>query len=304
MVGICLLLMMSGVQPLHARQTPLIVWNWALQNQDVMGDYFRRYNEEFQRLHPDIKLEVIASGSSMTPDALAVAVAGGAIPDLFFQNRFQIQELAHIGLYQPITQMAAAAGFKREQFVEGPWDESTYKSELYGIPHHTDARGLYYNVDLFNEAGLDPSRPPQTWSELLTAAKKLTRQNAAGELTQLGINFPANNGVAIFTLGFANGARFTNTDGTEAYFSEPALVEALEYILELQLVGGPRRVTDAFSSRAGTGVRGGSFASGKIGMLMEGNWNVGVYTSVAPQLNFDVAPIVNASLKVYHLRAV
>jgi ABC-type glycerol-3-phosphate transport system substrate-binding protein len=77
----------------------------------------------------------------------------------------------------------------------------------------------------------------------------------------------------------------------EVYLTEPALVEAFEYVLELQLVGGLRPVTDAFIGHSGSGVRGGAFVAGKVGMTIDGNWNVGVYTEVAPQLNFDVAPM-------------
>ena len=47
--------------------------------------------------------------------------------------------------------------------------------ELYGVPFHNSTPLLYYNVEHFKEAGLDPSKPPRTWAELADAAKKLTK---------------------------------------------------------------------------------------------------------------------------------
>ena len=48
--------------------------------------------------------------------------------------------------------------------------------ELYGVPFHNSTPLLYYNVDHFKEAGLDPDKPPRTWAELVDAAKKLTKR--------------------------------------------------------------------------------------------------------------------------------
>src|SRR5262249_59312701 len=50
---------------------------------------------------------------------------------------------------------------------------------------------LYYNADQFREAGLDPDRPPQTWDDLVAAAKKLTKREG-DRVTRWGILMPSN----------------------------------------------------------------------------------------------------------------
>jgi multiple sugar transport system substrate-binding protein len=50
----------------------------------------------------------------------------------------------------------------------------TWNDKYYGVPKATNTIALYYNKDMFKAAGLDPSKPPQTWDELLADAKKLT----------------------------------------------------------------------------------------------------------------------------------
>ena len=57
---------------------------------------------------------------------------------------------------------------------------------LYGVPMQYNLQYLYYNKDLFEEAGLDPEQPPTTMEELAEDAKKLTNPDK----NQYGIGFP------------------------------------------------------------------------------------------------------------------
>src|SRR5690606_37371623 len=49
----------------------------------------------------------------------------------------------------------------------------SYDGQIYAVPWFQVAQGLYFRKDHFIEAGLDPSRPPKTWAELLEYARKL-----------------------------------------------------------------------------------------------------------------------------------
>ncbi len=46
---------------------------------------------------------------------------------------------------------------------------------------------MYYNKEAFREAGLDPNRPPATWAEMAEAGKRLTKKDAAGNVTRWGV---------------------------------------------------------------------------------------------------------------------
>ncbi len=45
--------------------------------------------------------------------------------------------------------------------------------KIYGLPHAANGMGLMYNRRLFEEAGLDPDKPPQTWGEVREAARQI-----------------------------------------------------------------------------------------------------------------------------------
>src|SRR5690349_9769428 len=62
--------------------------------------------------------------------------------------------------------------------------------KVWGIPFQRSTIVLYWNKELFREAGLDPDKPPQDWNEMLADARKLTKRDASGNVTQWGVQIP------------------------------------------------------------------------------------------------------------------
>src|SRR5437899_4110958 len=58
--------------------------------------------------------------------------------------------------------------------------------KTWGIPFQRSTIVLYYNKEMFKEAGLDPNRAPANWKELTDYAQKLTKHDASGKVTQVG----------------------------------------------------------------------------------------------------------------------
>lgn len=50
---------------------------------------------------------------------------------------------------------------------------------MLSFPYNSSSPILYYNKDIFQKAGLDPNTPPKTWSEVVSAAKKIKDSGAA-----------------------------------------------------------------------------------------------------------------------------
>lgn len=59
--------------------------------------------------------------------------------------------------------------------------------DYYGLPTAVRSLALFYNKALFEEAGLDPEKPPQTLDELLAAAQATVKRDGAGNITSVGI---------------------------------------------------------------------------------------------------------------------
>jgi sn-glycerol 3-phosphate transport system substrate-binding protein len=107
--------------------------------------------------------------------------------------------------------------------------------KTWGLPFQRSTIVLYWNKELFKEAGLDPNKPPATWKEMQEYAQKLTKRDASGNVTQWGVQVPSSGFPYWLFQGFTtpNGVELMNPAGTETYFDKPEVIEALQYWVDL-----------------------------------------------------------------------
>jgi len=128
------------------------------------------------------------------------------------------------------------------------WMASFYKAfmansqtggKTWGIPFQRSTVVMYWNKELFKEAGLDPNKAPTTWAELKDAATKLTKKDASGKTTQFGVQIPSS-GFPYWlfqTLTTPNDAILANDAGTQVKFDDPKVIEALQFWVDLGKAG-------------------------------------------------------------------
>src|SRR5690606_37215179 len=61
------------------------------------------------------------------------------------------------------------------------WDTQTWRGSIVAVPIRFDLRAIAYHKNVFAESGFDPNRPPQSWEELIDAARQMTRFTSAGD---------------------------------------------------------------------------------------------------------------------------
>lgn len=111
--------------------------------------------------------------------------------------------------------------------------------KTWGVPFQRSTIVLYYNKELFKAAGLDPNQPPTTWAEMADMAKKLTVKDASGKTTQFGVQIPSS-GFPYWlfqALAIQNGVAMANEAGNSVRFDDPAVVQALQYWVDLAKSG-------------------------------------------------------------------
>ena len=81
-------------------------------------------------------------------------------------------------------------GIDKSNFYENVLAKSYIDDALYGVPMQYNVQYLYYNKDLFTEAGLDPENPPTTLDELREAAIACTDPSK----NQYGLGLPTDYG--------------------------------------------------------------------------------------------------------------
>ena len=184
----------------------------------------RELAQKFEAANPDIKVNLEITVSDGLPARIQTALVSGSPPDLIEAQHGWVAPYAQAGLLLPLDDVLE----NKDDYVPAALDYDTWDGKLWGIPYRIETHGVIYNKGMFKAAGLDPEKPPQTWTELVDAAKKLTGGDKYGFAITGGGEF----GNTVFrSLPFIwmNGGSILSEDMTKATVNEPAAVEAVKF---------------------------------------------------------------------------
>ncbi len=135
--------------------------------------------KDFNALNTGIKVEYRQIQFDDVVSEAMRAYSTGQAPDIIAIDNPEHALFASRGAFLDLTDMIAASEVvKPANYFPGPLASTVWEGRNYGIPKATNTIALYYNKDMFKAKGLDPDKPPQTWDELLEAARKLTDPSA------------------------------------------------------------------------------------------------------------------------------
>ncbi len=219
---------------------------------------------------------------------IQLAYAANKPYDIYF---WDVQAYGHYknNLLLPLQPMIDAAGlFDAAQYpteLFQPWKFDG--QNFYALPENFQTNGLYYNKTLFDQAGLAVPDETWTWDQVVEAARALT-QRRGERVTQWGMTL-GNLGVwwGLQTLSWAKGTAFMDKqiEPTKFQMSEPANIETLKFAQDLIHVEGVAPSPAVAEQSADTT----NFASGRVGLLLEGSWAISGYRDVP--FEWGMAPI-------------
>jgi sn-glycerol 3-phosphate transport system substrate-binding protein len=193
---------------------------------------------DFEKENPGIKLKPIYTGSYQDSIAKAItSVKSGDPPVTSILLSTDMFTLIDEDAIVPFDDLAKTAEDRAwlGGFYPGFMENSRTGGKTWGIPFQRSTVVLYWNKEMFKEAGLDPNRPPANWKEMLDYAQKLTKRDASGKVTQWGIQIPSSGFPYWLFQGLAiqNGVNLMNAAGTETYYDRPEVIEALQFWVDL-----------------------------------------------------------------------
>jgi sn-glycerol 3-phosphate transport system substrate-binding protein len=196
------------------------------------------YAAEFEKENPGIKLKPIYSGSYQESITKALtAVKSGEPPVMSILLSTDMFTLIDEDAIVPFDSFVKTADDQAwlKSFYPAFMENSQTGGKTWGIPFQRSTIVLYWNKEMFKEAGLDPNRPPANWKETVDYGQKLTKRDASGKVTQWGVQIPSS-GFPYWlfqALAIQNGVNLMNAAGTETYYDKPEVVEALQYWMDL-----------------------------------------------------------------------
>ena len=155
--------------------------------------------------------------------ALQTNLQAGDVPDLFQSwGGGGLREQVDAGLVQDITD--ASSGFIGD-LTDGATSLYQVDGKQYGVPFNAGMVGLWYNLDLFEQAGIDG--PPATWDELLEDVQTLKDAGITPLAVGAGDKWPAHFWYSYLMVRLG-GADAMNQIAEDNNFEVPAVIEAGE----------------------------------------------------------------------------
>jgi sn-glycerol 3-phosphate transport system substrate-binding protein len=196
------------------------------------------YVADFEKENPGIKIKAIYAGTYQDTLAKALtAFKSGEPPDiavLLSTDMFTLIDEGAITPFDDLFKTAADEAWAKS-FYPAFMENSQTGGKTWGIPFQRSTIVMFYNKDAFKEAGLDPNKAPDTWDELTADGQKLVKHDAGGNVSQWAVEIPSTGFPYWLFQGLttANNVRLMNQGGTQTYFDKPAVVEALQFWVDL-----------------------------------------------------------------------
>jgi multiple sugar transport system substrate-binding protein len=219
------------------------------------------------------------------------AVAAGTGPDATYQNRHTFMQFSSKKMYMDLTDLMSANNVKTTDFTPVQIKETIWNDKVYGLPHVTDARYLYWNRKHFQDAGLDPETPPATWDELEQFTEKLTVKNSKGDVDRFGFVPYLFGNSWTWLYGFLNQAPAISEDKKTILCDDPRWAEVVDWMVKFyDKYVGSFEIANAFSDGITAAGMGDPFAAGKVSMVATGDWGVSDFLRI-PDLDWNCAPM-------------
>jgi multiple sugar transport system substrate-binding protein len=239
--------------------------------------------ERFNQKYPNVKVEVaidpITNGwGDYVTHVLSQFNAGNAY-DVYGTAIETFRGFEQRGLFIPLDDyIAKNAGYS--DFDPSLFKSSSYQGKTYFVPIGWNNIMINYNRALFRDAGVDYPKN-WSWDEFREVAKKLTKRDAAGNVTQYGYEVP-NQNFFVQPWFLTNGTSPINADWTASNMLDPKVSETLRFLHDLIHVY-------KVSPIPGKDTMDNQFAAGQVAMINRGHWII--ENAKRAKLDMDVANV-------------
>ncbi|KOF22862.1 ABC transporter substrate-binding protein [Ensifer adhaerens] len=232
--------------------------------------------KEFEAENPDITVKQVTFPYADYQTRVVAAKAAGNGPDVVQLFYGWLDNFVAGGLVQPLSKEKFPAADIEKDFF--PIVSAMKRGEdYYGLPTAVRSMALFYNKNLFKDAGLDPNKPPQTLDEMVKAAKATTKQDSAGNFQTVGMALDIarqdhNWWREILIRQF--GGEPYSADGTKVTYNSDGGRKALEFYTGLQ--SGEKVGQEGFMDEGQA-----AFRAGLAAMVIDGTFRLASFNTIS-----------------------
>ncbi|ASS99251.1 ABC transporter substrate-binding protein [Geobacillus thermocatenulatus] len=251
-------------------KTEVVFWH------SMSGDLEPVLNDivaDFNQTHPEIEVKPVFQGTYEEALTKWNAVAGTKDAPTIMQT-FEVgtKHMIDSGKVVPVQTWIDKDKYDVSQWEKNIVNYYTVNGRIYSMPFNSSTPVLIYNKDAFREAGLDPEKPPLTYSELKEAAKKLTKKKGK-ETERYGFSI-LNYGWFFEEMVAVQGGLYVNNnngrsgDATKAVFNGDEGKRVFELIRDMYRDGTFYNVGQNWDDMRA------AFQAGKIAMYLDSSAGV------------------------------
>ncbi len=243
------------------KSAPITVTFWTGLG-GSLGTKLQNLVNEFNKTHPGIHVvrtyEGSYTGGGPEQQKLLASLAAHNPPDMAQLEVHSLPVFASVGALMPLTSFIKhSAVDSPSSLLPGMMVSTTYKGTTYALPFNRSVPVIFYNKTMFAKAGL--SGPPNTWSQLMSDAAKLTHGSGSSKV----YGFSPNDQWWFWEYyTWSSGQHILSPNLTRATFNTPAAESMLKDTANMQKQGtaivqeGPHA----------WGLTTASFIAGKVAM--------------------------------------
>ncbi|MAC78304.1 MAG: ABC transporter substrate-binding protein [Rhodobacteraceae bacterium] len=194
---------------------------------DTMDPIHEKYIAEWEAENDGWTVAPEVVGWGQCQDKVTTLAVAGTPVALAYVGSRTLKEFAEFGLIEPIPMTDE----EKATYYPNVVNTVTYKGEQWGIPVAFSTKALYWNKDLFAEAGLDPETPPATWDEVIADAKAVTDNTDAAGFGLVAKTFD-NTMHQFLHWVYTNNGQVIDADGN-IVIDSPQVLEALQAYKDL-----------------------------------------------------------------------
>ncbi|MFB9327456.1 extracellular solute-binding protein [Paenibacillus aurantiacus] len=263
--------------PLKNEEEPALIRFVASEYSSETKPMLEALVREFEQNNPNIDVELQVANWDILDGIYTTMISNNQPPDLLNTNVYA--HFAADGLLNDLNTIIS------DELRNKLYPELMQMDQLngiqYALPYVASVRSLYYNKELFEQAGL--SEPPATWDELREAARAIT---ATGKANGFGVDLTDNEIQAYLSYFFLGAGGGWLKDGEWAINSK-ANVEGLTFLKQLY----DEALTDPDPTVTTRDEKQRVLGDGRLGMMISGTYFASVVPREFPNLKWGSGPL-------------
>lgn len=262
-------------------EVTLSFWNgFTASDGEILQEIVNDFNKNNDK---NITIEMDVMTWANLNEKLPTAISSRKAPDFVALNYADFAQYVENGAVQPVDDFWEYDGVDKGDFKDTAVDLGMVDDQQYFIPMQVQGMYMYWNKELFKQAGLDETTPPTTWTELTEMAPQLTDSSK----NVSGFVFNKDGTAPLYNWMKANGGKLVSDDYTKSEFASPENLETLTAIQKMIHVdkAGPESISGAEMDNL--------MNAGQLSIIINGPWlNNGLK---ANEIDYGVTTLPQAS---------